>query len=182
MNRILLYLWIPIFLGQGCQPKKPTPVQLSKKEMEKLIIDSQRAYLKEEDKMMDNYAKKNLWKEVIISDTGIRYWIYHRGNGESYSKIKEQIKTPVQVAIKYQSKLMDNTPCYSASAKKPLIFVVGESQAISGLHELVTYLRQGDRVKAIIPPRLAYGLGGDLNKVPPNSPVVYDLEILAWNY
>jgi len=45
----------------------------------------------------------------------------------------------------------------------------------SGLHEVMKYLREGDRAVVIIPSHLAFGLLGDLDKVPPFSTVVYDI-------
>jgi FKBP-type peptidyl-prolyl cis-trans isomerase len=39
-------------------------------------------------------------------------------------------------------------------------------------------LAQGGKAKFILPSHLAYGLTGDQDKIPPQSPVVYDIELI----
>jgi len=36
----------------------------------------------------------------------------------------------------------------------------------------------GDKAKLIIPSHLAFGLAGDMDQIPPLSPIVYDIEVL----
>jgi len=40
-------------------------------------------------------------------------------------------------------------------------------------------MRQGDRAKLIVPSHLAFGLLGDLKKIPAGATLVYDIEILG---
>jgi FKBP-type peptidyl-prolyl cis-trans isomerase len=48
----------------------------------------------------------------------------------------------------------------------------------SGLHEGITYMRKGEKAKIILSSNLAYGLVGDMDKIPPQSPLVYDVELV----
>jgi FKBP-type peptidyl-prolyl cis-trans isomerase len=46
------------------------------------------------------------------------------------------------------------------------------------MHKLLLHLREGDKVQALIPSYLGYGVAGDGNKVPPKATLVYNFEIL----
>ena len=48
-----------------------------------------------------------------------------------------------------------------------------------GLHKAVLYLKSGDKAKILIPSHLAHGLLGDSKKIPPMSPIIYDIEIIS---
>lgn len=180
MKYFFLFITISLLI-LSCEPEKSKEKQLTQQEMEQLLIDSHRAHVKKEDFIMDNFAKENGWENVQISKTGIRYWIYKNGDGKSFVEAKNETNNAITVAMAYQANLTTGEMCSGAAVDKPLFFVAGESDVISGIHELVNYLHEGDMVKVIFPAHLAYGLTGDKN-IPPNSPLVYDLKILKWNY
>ena len=48
----------------------------------------------------------------------------------------------------------------------------------SGLHEGISYMKEGDRAKIIIPSYLAHGLIGDLDKMPPLATIIYDIRLI----
>jgi FKBP-type peptidyl-prolyl cis-trans isomerase len=48
-----------------------------------------------------------------------------------------------------------------------------------GLHKAVLFLKSGDKALILIPSHLAHGLMGDSKKIPPQSPILYDVEILS---
>ena len=52
----------------------------------------------------------------------------------------------------------------------------------SGLHEALKYLKVGDKAIIILPHFAAHGILGDMNKIPPLSTVVYDIEVLDAKY
>jgi FKBP-type peptidyl-prolyl cis-trans isomerase len=41
----------------------------------------------------------------------------------------------------------------------------------------VKYLKHGDKALLLIPSHLAHGLLGDFKKIPPQMPIIYDVEI-----
>jgi FKBP-type peptidyl-prolyl cis-trans isomerase len=47
-----------------------------------------------------------------------------------------------------------------------------------GLHKAVLNLKQGDKALILIPSHLAHGLLGDSKQVPPQSIILYDIEII----
>jgi len=93
MIKITFFVLTLGLILQGCTTENQDIKQLTKKELDQLMIDSQRAYIKKEDKMMDNYTQRQNWNNTIISSTGIRYTIYHQGVGESFNEIKKKPET-----------------------------------------------------------------------------------------
>ena len=103
--------------------------------------------------------------------TGLRYMIYKSGEGAT-------AKPGNLIQLKYAVELLDSTVCYAPETTAPIEFAVNQSDQIRGLHELALHLKKGDKVKAILPPHLAYGLSGDSHKIPSRAVLVYDIEVL----
>jgi FKBP-type peptidyl-prolyl cis-trans isomerase FkpA len=67
----------------------------------------------------------------------------------------------------------------SVDRGEPFSFVLGAGQVISGWDVGVATLRVGDKVKFTIPPELAYGRDGYPGAIPPDSTLVFEVELLA---
>jgi FKBP-type peptidyl-prolyl cis-trans isomerase len=83
-----------------------------------------------------------------------------------------------RVSYAYRSRLLDGTPCYESSPGSPKSIVVGKGGVERGVEEGLLHLRQGARAILLIPPHLAHGNFGDRNKIPGNTVLIYELEIL----
>jgi FKBP-type peptidyl-prolyl cis-trans isomerase len=55
---------------------------------------------------------------------------------------------------------------------------LGYSQVEIGLHEAIAGMKEGEKKLVLIPSFLAKGLAGDLDMVPPQSPLRYDLRLI----
>lgn len=67
----------------------------------------------------------------------------------------------------------------AAKAYKPFPFKYGEKQGlIKGFIEAIEQMNYNDKIRAYIPANLAYGKAGAGNVIPPNSDIVFEIELL----
>ena len=64
---------------------------------------------------------------------------------------------------------------------QPFAFTLGQGSVIPGWEEGILGLTQGSKATLIIPSEMAYGPSGAGNDIPPYSPLVFDVEIVAVN-
>ena len=81
--------------------------------------------------------------------------------------------------VHYTAYLPDGT-LFDSSIKKiePVRITVGINQVIQGWDMGLQLMKKGGKIKLIIPAKLAYGAKGYQNKVPPNTPITLDIEMV----
>jgi FKBP-type peptidyl-prolyl cis-trans isomerase len=67
----------------------------------------------------------------------------------------------------------------SVDRDEPFSFVLGKGQVIAGWDQGVAEMKIGDKVKLTIPPELAYGRAGYPGAIPPDSTLVFEVELLS---
>lgn len=67
----------------------------------------------------------------------------------------------------------------SVDCNEPFSFVLGEGQVIAGWDQGVAQMKTGDKVKLTIASELAYGREGYPGAIPPNSTLVFEVEVLS---
>jgi FKBP-type peptidyl-prolyl cis-trans isomerase FkpA len=67
----------------------------------------------------------------------------------------------------------------SVSRKDPLVFTLGQAQALPGLDRGIVGMKVGGKRRLTIPSFLGYGENGVGTLVPPNATLVFDVELLA---
>lgn len=65
------------------------------------------------------------------------------------------------------------------AGRSPFAFVVGGGQVIAGWDRGVVGMRVGGTRRLIIPPELGYGSAGSGSTIPPNSTLVFDIDLLS---
>ena len=168
----LLPLFLPLFTI-SCAPevKNEKPVFNQAKVKQQFIKANQQVVVKEADEM--DYYQKSHQMPFIKTTSGIRYFIYkHATKGDS-------IKDGYIIKMNYTVSLLVGTECYSSKTDGAKEFKVGMENIEDGLHKAVLFLTSGDKALILIPSHLAHGLMGDSKKIPPQSPIIYDVEILS---
>jgi FKBP-type peptidyl-prolyl cis-trans isomerase len=173
-NSIFLILLTVLSLA-SCKEKRPDTVVPEPDEpvfTTEQSIEMSQHWSKDESFIIDQFVSRNNWP-VEISGTGVRYYIYEQGEGA--------MAEPGKVAVvNFEIRLLDadTTLCYSSNPIDPSEFLIEMDNVESGLHEAITYMKEGDKAFIILPHYLAHGLLGDMDKIPPLSPVLYDIELL----
>jgi len=81
------------------------------------------------------------------------------------------------VKVHYIGKLVDGTVFDSSIERgEPIEFPL--DQVISGWTEGLQLMQEGGKATFVIPAELAYGKQGILGSIPPNSPLIFDVELL----
>ena len=106
------------------------------------------------------------------TNSGLRYKILQSGNGKQANKGD-------MVSVHYKGQLLDGTVFDSSyKRKQPIDFNVGLGQVISGWDEGIQLLKVGDKARFVIPSELAYGSQGAGSVIPPDAPLIFDVELV----
>jgi FKBP-type peptidyl-prolyl cis-trans isomerase FkpA len=141
------------------------------------LADSVAAYnqqvVKTEIQEIDDFIGRYHW-EMSTSQTGLRCMIYVKGQGQ----------VPRQgdiVKIKYDIHLLNGELVYHSDSASSLNVEIGKGKVVSGLEEGLMLMKKGEKAKLIVPAHLAFGLLGDLLKIPSRAALVMDVEIIEIN-
>lgn len=154
----------------GKEPKYNTPQPIITDTITEPLIRANHEISESERRDIDNFVKRKGWP-MTETGTGLRYSVYEPGKGEA-------IKSGDLVTVDFEITLLNGKLCYTSEETGSEEFVVDHDHVESGLHEAIKYLHVGDKAKIVIPSHLAFGATGDMDKIPPLSPIVYDLTVL----
>lgn len=118
-------------------------------------------------------AKNKSRAGVKTTSSGLQYEVLQRGFGSTKPKATSKVR------VHYHGTLVDGTVFDSSVQRgQPVEFAV--NGVIPGWTEALQLMNVGDKFKLYVPPGLAYGprMAG---KIPPNSALIFEVELLAIN-
>lgn len=109
---------------------------------------------------------------AITTPSGLTYLITKKGTGR-------QPKTGETVVVHYTGMLTNGvTFDTSRERNEPFEFKLGEGRVIKGYDEGFSKLRVGDHAILVIPANLAYGSKGAGGVIPPDSTLIFVVELV----
>ena len=118
------------------------------------------------------FLAENAKKEGVVTlPSGLQYKEIQAGEGKG--------PTPTgRVTVNFRGSFIDGTEFASTYAEgKPSTFQV--KKVIRGWKEALPLMKEGAKWELYVPPDLAYGKRGLSNRVPPNSALIYEVELIA---
>lgn len=110
--------------------------------------------------------------DMITTASGLKYQVLKHGTGTISPKVTDTVK------VHYQGTLLNGTVFDSSIARgQPISFPL--NRVIPGWTEGLQLMKVGDKFKFEIPPNLAYGANSPSPAIPPNSTLVFEVELLG---
>jgi len=110
--------------------------------------------------------------EMTTTASGLKYQVLKHGTGTISPKATDTVK------VHYEGKLLDGTVFDSSIARgQPISFPL--NRVIPGWTEGLQLMKVGDKFKFVIPANLAYGENSPTPAIPPNSTLVFEVELLG---
>lgn len=157
-------LIIPSELGYGAADRPTIPANST------LIFDVQLMDVK---KVVKPVPYETAGFDTLTTMTGLKY-----------IRLNETEGTPVTagstVAVHYTGYLLDGTIFDSSISRgEPISFPIGVGRVIKGWDEGIALLKVGEKARLLIPSALAYGERGAGGLIPPNTDLIFDVELVS---
>ncbi len=81
--------------------------------------------------------------------------------------------------VRFKISLLDGTDCYQSDLDRNDFFKIDKEDIETGIQEGIKLMQVGDKCKMIVPSHLAHGLVGDMDKIPPLSVLIIDIELIS---
>lgn len=122
--------------------------------------------------VVDPFLEENKTKEgVITTASGLQYTVLREGLGA--------IPGPSdRVIVHYVGTLTDGTE-FDNSIKNDAPAIFGVTQVIAGWTEALQLMNVGSKYKLFIPSHLAYGESGAGDDIPPNSTLIFEVDLMG---
>ena len=106
------------------------------------------------------------------TESGLRMIVHKEGNGEKPSAGQT-------VSVHYTG-LLETGKKFDSSHDRgsPISFPLGQGRVIKGWDEAIALMSKGEKRTLVIPPELGYGERGSGRAIPPNSTLIFEVELV----
>jgi FKBP-type peptidyl-prolyl cis-trans isomerase len=121
-------------------------------------------------------APSKVTGKPTVTASGLKYYVLKPVKTGAAAKAGDQVK------VHYTGWLTNGTKFDSSLDRgEPIAFALGQGRVIKGWDEGVAGMKVGEKRQLQIPASLAYGERGAGGAIPPNSDLVFDVELVAIN-
>ncbi|HEX2295272.1 MAG TPA: FKBP-type peptidyl-prolyl cis-trans isomerase [Actinomycetota bacterium] len=108
---------------------------------------------------------------VVELDSGLEYEELECGDGD-------EVARGDLITVHYTGTLEDGTEFDSSRGGDPVSFALESGSLIEGWVEGIPGMKEGGRRRLTIPPELGYGEAGYPPDIPPDSTLIFDVEVV----
>lgn len=120
----------------------------------------------------EEFLRENSKKEgIVILPGGLQYKVVKEGSGPTPT-IEDD------VVINYRGTLINGTE-FDGSYSKGKPETVSMKAVIPGLTEALKKMKVGAKWQIFVPPSMGYGLRGLEKRIPPNSTLIFEIELIS---
>ncbi len=175
ISLIIKILSVLILISFTSCRQKPTGVvtvhttELEEEEFDPYVIGNKRILALEKEEI-ELVIKRHKWN-MNTTGSGLCYEILTPGQGDCYMEGDS-------VIMNYTIALLSGKIIYDSENDGMKTFRVEKSEEIPALHEMAKLVSPGAKVRMLVPSHLAYGVGGDGNKINGREALLMNVEFL----
>lgn len=158
----------------SCRQKATGVVNVHSSEVQEEVFDpyveGNKRILALETEEIELVIKRHHWN-MQETGTGLCYEVLSPGTGVCFVEGDS-------VAMKYTIALLSGQKIYDSETDGIKTFRVEKSEEIPALHEVAKLVSPGAKVRMVVPSHLAYGAGGDGDKIKGREALIMNIEIL----
>jgi FKBP-type peptidyl-prolyl cis-trans isomerase FklB len=161
----------------GAEPRVPP------QEMRKTLVDLKRKVEADERRRRREQAGKHRAEgEAFLAANGKKEWVVTLPSGLQYKVLaagKGKSPNPTDnVTVHYRGTLVDGTE-FDSSYKRNTPATFKADRVIAGWKEALPMMKEGAKWQLFVPSKLAYGEQGSGSKIPPDSTLVFEIELIS---
>lgn len=134
------------------------------------ILQFNKDFVAEENNRIEDFCRRYGWN-LETTKTGLRYKQLRKGNGI-------QAVLDSKAHIRLQIKLLTGETVYETPVGEISEVRIGRRDVVSGLEEGLLMMREGDQFQLIVPSHLAYGLIGDMDRIPERAALICKVDLI----
>ena len=163
------FILLGVFLV-SCRPEK-TEKEEEKKWSQAHSVDFNSEINEREQLQINTFLEHYSFLKMKTSSSGLRYMIYDSTDNQKCRK-GEVVEAKIII------RTLDMQLCYQTdSISEYEELQIGKSDIESGIQEVLTLMRRGEKARCILPSYLGHGLIGYHYNIPPQSLLYVDIQV-----